>query len=336
MLDVIDVKKCFITNNGRKIWAVTGVSFQVRENEILGIVGESGCGKSTLARLVLRLIEPGGGQVFFNNEEITRLSRRELRARRKTMQMVFQNPFASFNPKIRIGGALMEVCRYYGMNMDEARANIEQLLHDTGLSDDLLARWPRELSGGQLQRLAIARAVLSQPSLLVADEPLSALDVSVQAQLLNLLEDLRRNRSMMMIFISHDMNVVEYFCDKIAVMYLGSIMEMAPTVELSQGALHPYTRSLRSAAPRLDVFKGSAGTPPPLYRETTNPQKPVKGCPFAPRCPEVISRCIEVMPELREVSPGHWVRCGCIKSGKMEKVLNGNMGRILPHINYTL
>jgi oligopeptide/dipeptide ABC transporter ATP-binding protein len=285
----------------------------VRENEILGIVGESGCGKSTLGRLILRLVEPSGGQVFFNGEEITALGRNVLRPKRKTMQMVFQNPFASFNPKIRIGSALMEVCRYYGMDIPEGRVKIDRLLHDTGLSDDLLNRWPRELSGGQLQRLAIARALLSQPSLLIADEPLSALDVSVQAQLLNLLEDLRKNRSMMLIFISHDMTVVEYFCDRVAVMYLGSIMELTSSDELARNALHPYTRSLRASAPRLDVFKDSAGEEraPAIYGETPDPRTLIKGCPFAPRCSEAKLVCTEALPELREVSPAHWVRCCC-------------------------
>ena len=204
----------------------------------------------------------------------------------------------------------MEVCRYYGMSVPEGQKKIDQLLMDTGLSPDLLNRWPRELSGGQLQRLAIARAVLSEPSLLVADEPLSALDVSVQAQLLNLLEDLRKSRSMVMIFISHDMTVVEYFCDRVAVMYLGSIMELIPKAELS-GALHPYTRSLRAAEPRLDVFKDSnaAGQTAPIQGETPNPQALVTGCPFAPRCPEAKPDCAGILPEIREVSPGHWVRC---------------------------
>jgi oligopeptide/dipeptide ABC transporter ATP-binding protein len=313
MLEVKDLTKYFVLNNGRRLRAVNGVCFQARENEILGIVGESGCGKSTLGRLILRLVEPSGGQVFFNGEEITALSRNVLRPKRKTMQMVFQNPFASFNPKIRIGSALMEVCRYYGMDIPESRARIERLLYDTGLSGDLLNRWPRELSGGQLQRLAIARAVLSQPSLLIADEPLSALDVSVQAQLLNLLEDLRRGRSMTMIFISHDMTVVEYFCDRIAVMYMGSMMELTSSGELSRGALHPYTRSLRASAPRLDVFKDSAvERAAPVYGETPDPRAPVKGCPFAPRCPEAKSLCTDVLPEFREASPGHGIRCHCV------------------------
>jgi len=314
MLEVKDVKKYFMSNNGRRLWAVNGVSFQVWENEVLGIVGESGCGKSTLGRLILRLVEPSGGQVFFNGENLTAISRNELRPKRKTMQMVFQNPFASFNPKIRIGAALMEVCRYYGMSVPEGRVKIDRLLYDTGLSGDLLSRWPRELSGGQLQRLAIARAVLSEPSLLIADEPLSALDVSVQAQLLNLLEDLRAQHSMMMIFISHDMTVVEYFCDKIAVMYLGRIMELTSAPELSHNALHPYTRSLRASAPRLDVFRDTAGVerPPPIYGETPDPRTLIKGCPFAPRCPEAKLVCTGIMPELREASPGHWVRCCCV------------------------
>ena len=310
MLEVRDLKKYFVSNDGQRLWAVSGVSFQVKENEIFGIVGESGCGKSTLGRLILRLVEPSEGQVFFNDEEITRISRGDLRRKRKTMQMIFQNSLASFNPKIRIGAALMEVCRYYGMSVPEGRAKIEQLLLDMSMSSDLLNRWPRELSGGQLQRLAIARSVLSEPSLLIADEPLSALDVSVQAQLLNLLEDLRASRSMMMIFISHDMTVVEYFCDRIAVMYLGRIMELTSATELSQSALHPYTRSLQASAPRLDVFKDSAGEEPsPLYGETPNPRTLIKGCPFAPRCPEARPVCTGALPVLREVSPGHLVRC---------------------------
>jgi oligopeptide/dipeptide ABC transporter ATP-binding protein len=311
MLEVRDLQKYFALSNGRQIRAVDGVSFRVQQNEILGIVGESGCGKSTLGRLILRLIEPDAGQVYFDGEEITCLSRNALRPKRRTMQMVFQNPFSSFNPKIRIGGALMEVCCYYGMSYYESREKIDRLLRDIGLSGDMLNRWPRELSGGQLQRLAIARAIISEPSLLIADEPLSALDVSVQAQLLNLLDDIRRGRSMAMIFISHDMTVVEYFCDRVAVMYLGKIMELVSAEELSRNDLHPYTRSLRACAPRIDVFKDSAENTSslPIHGETPNPQVPIKGCPFAPRCPQAILHCAEALPELREVSSGHWVRC---------------------------
>jgi len=310
MLEVKGLKKHFALSNGRRIRAVDGISFQVQENEILGIVGESGCGKSTLGRLILRLIEPDAGQVFFGGDEITALDRSGLRSRRRNMQMIFQNPFSSFNPKIRIGGALMEVCRYYGMSVPKAKEKIERLLNDIGLSSDMLNRWPRELSGGQLQRLAIARAVIGEPSLLIADEPLSALDVSVQAQLLNLLDDLRAGRSMAMIFISHDMTVVEYFCDKVAVMYLGNIMELVSSAELPRNALHPYTRSLKASAPSLDVFKDSAEEKAsPVYGETPNPQVLIKGCPFAPRCPHTMPQCAETLPQLLETLQGHWVRC---------------------------
>ena len=311
MLEVKNLTKYFVLNNGRQLRAVNGVSFRVQENEILGIVGESGCGKSTLGRLILRLVEPSGGQVYFGGEEITGISRNALRPKRRAMQMVFQNPYASFNPKIRIGGALTEVCRYYGMSISESREKINRLLQDTGLSPDLLNRWPRELSGGQLQRLAIVRAILSEPALLIADEPVSALDVSVQAQLLNLFQDLRESRSMMMIFISHDMTVVEFLCDRVAVMYMGGIMELISAAELPR-ALHPYTRSLRACAPRLDCFKDSAGgrRAAPVYGEAPNPRELIQGCPFAPRCPEAKPGCSESVPELREVAAGHWVRCG--------------------------
>jgi len=314
MLEVRDLKKFFELSDGRRIRAVDGVSLQVQENEVLGIVGESGCGKSTLGRLILRLIEPDAGEVLFGGEEITSLSRNALRLKRRAMQMVFQNPFSSFNVKISIGGALMEVCRFYGMSVPESREKIDRLLIDIGLSGDMLNRWPRELSGGQLQRLAIARAIIGEPSLLIADEPLSALDVSVQAQLLNLLDALRATRSMAMIFISHDMTVVEYFCDRVAVMYLGKIMELVSAIELSNNAIHPYTRSLRASAPRLDVFKDSIkeSAAPPICGETPNPQALIKGCPFAPRCLRTIPQCTEILPELREVSDGHWVRCYCL------------------------
>jgi oligopeptide/dipeptide ABC transporter ATP-binding protein len=318
MLQVKELKKYFALRDGRRIKAVDGVSLRVQKNEIFGIVGESGCGKSTLARLILRLIEPDDGQVFFEGEEITGISRKALLPKRKSMQMIFQNPFASFNPKIRIGTALMEVCRYYGMSALEGQEKIERLLCDIGLSSDLLNRWSMELSGGQLQRLAVARAVIAEPSLLIADEPLSALDVSVQAQLLNMLDDIRTSRSMSMIFISHDMTVIEYFCDRVAVMYLGRIMELVSSLGLKHNALHPYTHSLRASAPRLDVFKDSIKEKTAsVYEETPKLQSLEKGCPFAPRCPQARPVCHENLPELREVSPEHWVSCHRLYSSSL-------------------
>jgi oligopeptide/dipeptide ABC transporter ATP-binding protein len=307
LLEARNLKKYFRAGGGRLLRAVNDVSFQVNRNEILGIVGESGCGKSTLGRLVLRLIEPTGGQVFFKGENITALSRHRLSRIRGAMQMVFQNPFASFNPKIRISGALMEVCRYYGMSREAGQKRIAALFADIGLSEDMLTRWPQELSGGQLQRLAIARALLSAPVLIVADEPVSALDVSIQAQLLNLLSDLRTSRALTMLFISHDMTVVEYLCDRVAVMYLGQVVEMAPAGELFGNTLHPYTRSLIAAVPRLDAAESRERIT--LKGETPSPAAEIRGCPFAPRCPSAMPRCQTEAPPVKEAAEGHIVRC---------------------------
>jgi oligopeptide/dipeptide ABC transporter ATP-binding protein len=317
MLEIHDLSKVFLLSGGRRVYAVNGVSFNVVENETIGIVGESGCGKSTLGRLILRLLEPSDGKVFFRGEEISNINRRALGAKRREMQMIFQNPFASFNPKIRFDRALMEVCRFYGMTKNEGRNRIERLFTDTSLPPDLLNRWPRELSGGQLQRLAIVRALISEPSLLIADEPLSALDVSVQAQLLNLLRDIRKTRSMVMVFISHDMTVVEYFCDRVVVMYLGKIMEIIPAAVLAgsdsgnglHSALHPYTRALKASSPRIDAVRDGNRKRFMVKGEPSNPFAVFKGCPFAPRCSEFEQNCIDKQPECREVSPGHWLSC---------------------------
>jgi oligopeptide/dipeptide ABC transporter ATP-binding protein len=301
LLEARNLKKHFPLKNGKHVLkAVDGVSLGVNSREILGIVGESGCGKSTLGRLLMGLIEPSGGEALFNGQPVSH-------SRGKgEMQMVFQNPFASFNPKIRIAGALTEVCHYYGMGKASARERIASLFDDTGLSQDLLARWPHELSGGQLQRLAIARALLSNPSLLVADEPLSALDVSVQAQLLNLLGELRARRGLAMLFISHDMSVVEFLSDRVAVMYLGHIVETAPAEELFKNTLHPYTRSLIAAAPRLE---GRDANHPALKGEAPDPSLAIEGCPFAPRCPNAEARCSREAPPEKEAAPGHIASC---------------------------
>jgi oligopeptide/dipeptide ABC transporter ATP-binding protein len=307
ILEVRDIQKYYPVGGGRLLRAVDGVSFALRPNEILGIVGESGCGKSTLGRLALRLVEPTGGRVLFQGRDITALSRGGMGSARRAMQMVFQNPFASFNPKLRIADSLMEVCRHYGMGREAGRERIAALFADTGLQGDLLSRRPRELSGGQLQRLAITRALLSNPALLVADEPLSALDVSIQAQLLNLLESLRKTRSLSMIFISHDMTVVEYLCNRVAVMYLGRIVEEANAEDLFRDALHPYTRSLIAAVPRME--RRERPETMLLKGETPSPADPITGCAFASRCPEASDPCFASAPPLLEAGPGRRVSC---------------------------
>jgi len=287
--------------------AVSDVSLSVPKGSIFGIVGESGCGKSTLGRSLLRLETITGGKVYFQGQDITDLSGKDLLPLRRNMQMIFQNPYASFNPKQKIGSALREVAKVHKMPADEAEEKIRNLLHEINLPEDTLHRIPSEMSGGQLQRLAIARALLLDPAFIVADEPVSALDVSVQAQILNLMMDLREKFSLTMLFISHEMTVVRHLCDQVAVMYLGTVVEQAESEELFNNLLHPYTQTLMSAIPTLDpehkkqriVLQGdlpSAIDVPP-------------GCPFADRCPKCQPQCRESRPQLKDVGNNHLVAC---------------------------
>jgi oligopeptide/dipeptide ABC transporter ATP-binding protein len=311
MLELKSLKKYFPV--GRTLLrAVDDVSLTVDNDEILGVVGESGCGKSTLGRLALRLIEPTAGSIVFKGTDLTRLRRHKLSPVWRRMQMVFQNPFASFNPTLRISASLTEVCRYYGMDTAVAHEKVRQLIADIGLSEDTLPRYPRELSGGQLQRLAIARALLSDPDLLIADEPVSALDVSVQAQLLNLFASLRvshrrEGRNLSMLFISHDMSVIEYLCDRVVVMYLGKLVELAPRATLFRDTAHPYTQALIAAAPRLDGPHSAAVA---LRGEVANPTTSnATGCAFAPRCLHAATQCRIAVPTLHEIGARHAVAC---------------------------
>ncbi|MBQ9851760.1 MAG: ATP-binding cassette domain-containing protein [Ruminiclostridium sp.] len=287
--------------------AVSDVSLSVPKGSIFGIVGESGCGKSTLGRSLLRLETITGGKVYFQGQDITDLSGKDLLPLRRNMQMIFQNPYASFNPKQKIGSALREVAKVHKMPADQAEEKIRNLLHEINLPEDTLHRIPSEMSGGQLQRLAIARALLLDPAFIVADEPVSALDVSVQAQILNLMMDLREKFSLTMLFISHEMTVVRHLCDQVAVMYLGTVVEQAESEELFNNLLHPYTQTLMSAIPTLDpehkkqriVLQGdlpSAIDVPP-------------GCPFADRCPKCQPQCRESRPQLKDVGNNHLVAC---------------------------
>ena len=299
--------KGFFKREKKVLHALDGVSLTIREGEFFGVVGESGCGKSTLGRCLLRLIEPTSGSIFFKKEDITRKSRRDLHAVRGQMQMVFQNPYSSFNPKLRIGTSLLQVARLYGMDRQQAEKRIHQLLESISLPEDMLSRSPGELSGGQLQRLAIARALLPDPQLIVADEPVSALDVSVQAQILNLLIDLRKEYHTAMLFISHEMTVVQHLCDTVAVMYLGKVMELAPTQELFSRLLHPYTQALMSAIPKTDPESRAQRIM--LEGDIPNAIDLPKGCRFASRCRFCCQRCRLEEPVLRDIGNGHFLAC---------------------------
>ena len=307
VIRVENLVKEFPVAGKKTLHAVNGVSLAVPKGAIFGIVGESGCGKSTLGRCMLRLETITGGKVTFQGKDITGLSGRDLLPLRRNMQMIFQNPYGSFNPKQKIGSALREVAQVHKMPAREAEEKIKYLLHEINLPEDALLRIPSEMSGGQLQRLAIARALLLDPAFIVADEPVSALDVSVQAQILNLMMDLRETFSLTMLFISHEMTVVRHLCDQVAVMYLGNVVEMAGAEELFQNLLHPYTQSLMSAIPTMDpdhkkqriVLQGDIPSAIDLPA----------GCPFADRCPQCQAQCREGKPELRDVGNGHMVAC---------------------------
>ncbi|MFN4129808.1 MAG: ABC transporter ATP-binding protein, partial [Paracoccaceae bacterium] len=278
--------------------AVDGVSFSVSKGEALGIVGESGCGKSTVARAILRLVEPEDGRIIFNGTDITRMPTRQLRQLRPKLQMIFQDPAASLSPRMRIGTALAEVIRVHKI-AEGAAANelIGTALSEVGLSPDAANRFPHEFSGGQKQRIGIARALVLSPSLIIADEPVSALDVSVQAQILNLMARLKKERGIAFVFISHDLGVVRHFCEQTAVMYLGQLIEHGETRAIFDTPVHPYTRLLRSVSPVPDPDAPSV--PVLLEGEPPSPLDPPAGCRFHPRCPFVADRCRSIEPALR-------------------------------------
>jgi oligopeptide/dipeptide ABC transporter ATP-binding protein len=293
------------------IKAVDGVSLTIEEGETLGLVGESGCGKSTLGRAILRLYEPTSGRIVFDGQDITALGETELRPLRRRMQMVFQDPFASLNPRHSVGRIVGEPFRAHGLaSRSEATTRVRQLLEIVGLPSDAINRYPHEFSGGQRQRIGVARALAVNPDLIVADEPVSALDVSIQAQILNLLESLQQDFDLTYLFISHDLAVVRHISDRIAVMYLGVVVEVAPSAQLYESPLHPYTISLLSAVPIPDPVAERTREPILLQGDLPSPADPPHACRFHTRCPYVQpTRCREEVPPLRQLLEGHTVAC---------------------------
>jgi oligopeptide/dipeptide ABC transporter ATP-binding protein len=311
MLEVKDlrmyfpVKRGFFRRTSGYVEAVDGVSLSVDAGETVGLVGESGCGKTTVGKCVVRLLRPTGGSILFDNRDIARLSLKEMKAYRRRIQMVFQDPFGSLNPRMTVSDILAEGPIVMGEDASDGR--VAELLDIVGLPKEAGTRYPHEFSGGQRQRIGIARALAVSPSFIVCDEPVSALDVSIQAQIINLLEDLQARFSLSYLFVAHDLSVVRHIADKISVMYIGHIMEEAPTEELFANPCHPYTQALFASIPSLDPkkrkgLKALSGDPP-------SPVDPPPGCRFASRCPRVMERCREGSINYVKVSEGHYARC---------------------------
>ena len=293
--------------------AVDGVSFSIRRGETLGLVGESGCGKTTTGRCILQLERPTSGQVIFEGRDLTTLSEVELRPVRRRMQVIFQDPYSSLNPRMTVGQMIAEPLGVHGIVPDRAAraARVKELLGHAGLLAKMADRYPHELSGGQRQRVGIARALAMEPSLIICDEPVSALDVSIQAQIINLLEELQAEFGLTYLFVAHDLSVVRHISDRVAVMYLGKIAEITDRKSLYEDPQHPYTKALLSAVPIPDPAVEATREHVVLGGEVPSPLNPPSGCVFHPRCPIAIAECRSTIPELREIKPEH--RAACIR-----------------------
>jgi oligopeptide transport system ATP-binding protein len=314
LIKVENLKKYFPIKGGLlgkdigQVKAVDDVSFFINKGETLGIVGESGCGKSTTGRTILRLLEPTEGKIYFEGRDITNLSSNEMRKVRREMQMVFQDPFASLNPRHTIGKILEEPLIVHGVKDKKERQNrVNELLKVVGLSGYHAKRYPHQFSGGQRQRIGIARALAVNPKLIIADEPVSALDVSIQSQVLNLLQDIQNEYGLTYLFIAHDLGVVRHISDRVGVMYLGHMVELSESEDLYTNPLHPYTQALLSAVPIPDVTYQKERII--LQGDVPSPANPPTGCPFHTRCSKVMKRCSETRPELSQKSQGHYVAC---------------------------
>jgi len=292
------------------IKAVDGLDFTVRRGETLGLVGESGCGKSTTGRAILQLYRPTAGHVYYEDTDLTTLTGEGLRKQRRKMQMIFQDPYASLNPRMTVGTIIGEPLQVHGMaNGKERQERVQELLRVVGLNAYYINRYPHEFSGGQRQRIGIARALAVNPDFIVADEPISALDVSIRAQVINLMEDLQAEFGLTYLFIAHDLSVVRHIADRVAVMYLGKMVELADRNEMYENPLHPYTKALLSAVPIPDPVAESKRERIILQGDVPSPIKPPSGCRFHTRCPIAIAACSEVDPPFEEKAPGHWAAC---------------------------
>jgi oligopeptide/dipeptide ABC transporter ATP-binding protein len=309
LLEVRELSKSYVGHDGNPVVALDHVSLTLERGEVLGIVGESGCGKSTLGRTLLRLVEPSGGAVLFEGEDLLTATASRLKARRRDLQIIFQDPFGSLNPRHRVREILREPLDVHGIGSRAERTErVKGLIRLVGLPDDAVDRFPHEFSGGQRQRIAIARALALEPKLIVADEPVSALDVSIQSQIINLIVALRQKLGLSMLFISHDIGVIRHVSDRIAVMYLGRIVEIGRTADILQHPFHPYTKALLSAVPRPDGSGRRNRTI--LSGELPDPSNPPKGCAFHTRCPEVMRLCGKERPALRRL-PGEGRAAAC-------------------------
>lgn len=315
LLSIRNLKKHFPVKGGiiarerNRVHAVDDVSFDIAASETLGLVGESGCGKSTTGRCVLRLLEPTSGEIWFNGRDITKLGGEALRSLRRDLQIIFQDPYASLNPRHTVGAIIGEALIIHGLAKTRAalESRVVELLETVGLQADQRRRYPHEFSGGQRQRIGIARALAVEPKLIVCDEPVSALDVSIQAQVINLLEDLQKKFSLAYLFIAHDLSVVEHISDRVAVMYLGRVVEIATARSLYDNPRHPYTEALLSAVPIPDPKAKRKRIV--LQGDVPNPIHPPSGCHFHTRCPIAESRCRVEVPRLEQSGAGHWVAC---------------------------